>query len=118
MWKRQEKEKTLRQVGRSTLPAVSGHRASDRLGKASRAITHSARALFWEGTREWISIGQESSPKGQSELRLEEKSSAVVRPEVVLGRWGGWGKQGDSENLVQVRPSGARRAEEGPGRET
>lgn len=104
MWKRQGKEKTLRRVGRSTLPAVPGHRASDRLGKASQAIAHSARALYWEGARGWISIGQESSPKGQSELRLEEEASAVVRSEVVLGGWGGWGKQGDSENLVQVTP--------------
>lgn len=118
MWKRPGKEKTLRRVGRSTLPAVPGHRASDRLGKASRVITHSARALYWEDTRGWISIGQESSPKGQSELRLEEEADTVVRPEVVLGRWSGRGKQGDSENLVQVRPSGARRGEEGPGRET
>lgn len=84
---------------RSILPAVPGHRASDKLGKASGAIP-----LSWEGARGWISIGQESSPKGQSELRLEEEADAAVRPGVVLGRWGGWGKQGDSENLVRVRP--------------
>lgn len=89
---------------RSILPAVPGHRASDELRKTSRAIPHSARALSWEGARGWISIGQESFPKGQSELRLEEEADAAVRPEVVLGRWDGWGKQGDSENLVRVRP--------------
>lgn len=56
-----EKEMTLRQLGRSTLPAVTGHRASGVFGVVAQAITHSARVLYWEGAQGT----QESSPKVQ-----------------------------------------------------
>lgn len=51
----------------------------------ARAITHSARALYWEGAHGL----QERSPEVQSELGLEEEPETVVRPAVVPGKWGG-----------------------------
>lgn len=96
--KNKEKEMTLRQLGRSTLPAVTGHRASGAFGMVSRAITHGTRALYWEGAQGM----QGSSPEVQSELRLEEEPP-VVRSAVDLGTWGDRWKQGGSGDLMQVR---------------
>lgn len=84
------------------MPAVAGYRASEGMEQCLRPLVQGP--CTEKVPRGWASSGQESSPKGQSKLRPDDEPEAAVRPEVVLGRWGGKWKRGGSEDLVQVKP--------------
>lgn len=101
-----------RQLGGSTPPAVTGHRASGAFGMVSRAITHGTRALYWEGAQGM----QRSSPEVQSELRLEEEPP-VVRSAVDLGTWGDRWKQGGSGDQNGGENGPTRKGDSGHDRE-